>query len=294
MPLPRWPELQRLENPMIFTNKFHVPLPMDEAWKLMLDVPRILPCLPGAKLTEVIGDNQYRGSVSVKLGPIKLSFDGQAELVRTDPAAHIAWLKGSGLDPKGRGSAQSEFSFALMAVPGGTDVTVTTDLQLSGSVAQYGRGSGMISEVAGHILGQFERNLADLVEQGEGSLAVNAAAAGGMGTAAFPSTAQPASQFSSASVPHNSPSSAPPGPSSQAHPAIPLDAQALLYQSQALLAQAQSVLAATQLALAKFQAVSARGGRSAEPQELNMLAIGIKALVSRVRRAVSGLFGGKT
>jgi carbon monoxide dehydrogenase subunit G len=270
---------------MIFTNKFHVPLPMDEAWKLMLDVPRILPCLPGAKLTEVIGDNQYRGSVSVKLGPIKLSFDGQAELVRTDPVAHIAWLKGSGLDPKGRGSAQSEFSFALTAVPGGTDVTATTDLQLSGSVAQYGRGSGMIAEVAGHILGQFERNLADLVEQGEDPLAANAATAGGMGTAPFQSAAHPASQFSSAAVPPNAPSNA--------SPAAPLDAQALLYQSQALLAQAQSVLAATQTALAKFQAISARGGRAAEPQELNMLAIGIKALWSRVRRAVSGLFGGK-
>lgn len=286
---PRWPSCKRLENPMIFTNKFHVPLPMDEAWKLMLDVPRILPCLPGAKLTEVIGDNQYRGSVSVKLGPIKLSFDGQAELVRTDPVAHIAWLKGSGLDPKGRGSAQSEFSFALTAVPGGTDVTVTTDLQLSGSVAQYGRGSGMIAEVAGHILGQFERNLADLVEQGEGPLAASAAAAGGMETASLHSAAQPASQFSSAAVPPNSP----PGAPSQTQPATPLDAQTLLYQSQALLAQAQSVLAATQLALAKFQAVSARGGRAAEPQELNMLAIGLKALWSRVRRAVSGLFGGK-
>jgi carbon monoxide dehydrogenase subunit G len=289
MPPPRG-MLQEAENPMIFTNKFHVPLPMDEAWKLMLDVPRILPCLPGAKLTEVIGDNQYRGSVSVKLGPIKLSFDGQAELVRTDPVAHIAWLKGSGLDPKGRGSAQSEFSFALTAVPGGTDVTVTTDLQLSGSVAQYGRGSGMIAEVAGHILGQFERNLADLVEQGEDASVVNAAAAGGVGTAAFHSAAQPGAQFSAAAVPPSSPSNA---PSSQAQPTPPLDAQALLYQSQALLAQAQSVLAATQLALAKFQAVSARGGRSAEPQELNMLAIGIKALWSRVRRAASGLFGGK-
>ena len=89
------------------------------------------------------------------------------------------------------------------------------------------------------------------------------------------------------------PPNSPPGVPSQTQPATPLDAQALLYQSQALLAQAQSVLAATQLALAKFQTVSARGGRAAEPQELNMLAIGLKALWSRVRRAVSGLFGGK-
>ena len=151
---------------MEFTNTFHVPLPMDQAWKLMLDVPRILPCLPGARLTEVLGDNRYRGSVSVKLGPIKLAFDGQAELVRTDEVRHIAWLQGAGLDPKGRGSAQSEFSFALTEAAGGhgTDVTVTTQLQLSGAVAQYGRGSGMIAEVAGHILKQFEENLAESLQ----------------------------------------------------------------------------------------------------------------------------------
>ena len=67
---------------MEFANQFHVPLPLAEAWKLMLDVPRILPCLPGARLLETMEGNRYRGSVAVKLGPVKLSFDGQAELVR--------------------------------------------------------------------------------------------------------------------------------------------------------------------------------------------------------------------
>ena len=126
---------------MEFTNRFHIPLPLEDAWTLMLDVPRILPCLPGARLTGTAGADQYLGSVSVKLGPIKLSFDGRAELLRKDAATHTAWLRGSGLDPKGRGAAQSEFSFALAeAAAGGTDVTVRTDLQLSGAVAQYGRG----------------------------------------------------------------------------------------------------------------------------------------------------------
>lgn len=145
---------------MEFTNKFHVPLPIDQAWALLLDVPRIMPCLPGAKLTEVVGPGKYKGAVTVKLGPVSLTFNGQVELVKQDDAAHIAWLKGSGVDPKGRGGAQSEFSFALTQVPGGTDVVVTTNLSLSGSVAQYGRGSGMISEVASQILKQFEKNLA--------------------------------------------------------------------------------------------------------------------------------------
>ena len=105
---------------MEFTNKFRVPLPLEEAWQLMLDVPRIMPCLPGARLTEILGPGKYRGSVTVKLGPIKLAFDGKAELVKKDEINHIAWLQGSGLDPKGRGAAEAHFSFALRPVVGGT------------------------------------------------------------------------------------------------------------------------------------------------------------------------------
>ncbi|GGX27988.1 hypothetical protein GCM10007242_37880 [Pigmentiphaga litoralis] len=162
---------------MEFTNKFHVPLPIDQAWSLLLDVPRIMPCLPGAKLTEVVGPGKYKGSVSVKLGPVSLTFNGLVELVKQDDTAHIAWLKGSGVDPKGRGGAQSEFSFALTEAGAGTDVLVTTNLALSGSVAQYGRGSGMISEVAAQILKQFEKNLAKSFAQPEGAAAGTAAAA---------------------------------------------------------------------------------------------------------------------
>ena len=130
------------------------------------DVPRILPCLPGARLTGDSGDGKYSGSVTLRLGPIKLAFDGQAELLRQDDAAHIAWLRGSGSDPKGRGAVSSEFSFALEPAAGGTAVAVTTRLELSGSVAQYGRGSGMITEVAGRILAEFERNLSVMLTQG--------------------------------------------------------------------------------------------------------------------------------
>lgn len=259
---------------MEFTNKFHVPLPLDEAWKLMLDVPRILPCLPGARLTEVLGDNKYKGSVSVRLGPIKLAFDGQAELVRTDEDAHIAWLQGSGLDPKGRGAAQSEFSFALTPAPtGGTDVTVTTQLVLSGSVAQYGRGSGMIAEVASQILGQFEQNLGRLLddeahpETGTVANSVPIPASPAMGATAPPAVGLPTGTI----------------------PASSIDAQAVLQQAQAVLCQAQAVLA-----LAQTKIVESRG-RSARPQpkaaELNMLSIGLKAVWSRIKYGVAGLFG---
>ena len=291
---------------MEFTNTFHVPLPMDQAWTLMLDVPRILPCLPGARLTEVLGDNRYRGSVSVKLGPIKLAFDGQAELVRTDEVRHIAWLQGAGLDPKGRGSAQSEFSFALTEAAGGhgTDVTVTTQLQLSGAVAQYGRGSGMIAEVAGHILKQFEENLAEsLQDEPVGGVAVPHAAhaahpthaahpqapAGMPQGAAPPDMPMPSGHAPAALPPQYAGNAAPytgPAATPGAH-----DLQTLLYQAQAMLGQSQAVLAATQQALLRFEAVSAQAARRKPPKELNMLSIGAKAMWSQTKAGVGRLFG---
>jgi uncharacterized protein len=227
----------------------------------MLDVPRILPCLPGAKLTEVIGNNKYKGSVSVRLGPVKLGFEGQAELIRQDDKAHIAWLKGSGLDPKGRGAAQSEFSFALTPSGDGTDVTVTTQLQLTGAVAQYGRGSGMIAEVAGQILDQFEENLADMLLENRGD--------------APPVPAQPL-DHGSTQPPADPPGvnsmggARPPGPS-VGQVAAPHDVSALYYQAQAILAQSQSVLAATNQALAEFRRLSAAAAarKPARKKELN-------------------------
>ena len=270
-----------------------MPLPLEDAWTLMLDVPRIMPCLPGAKLTEVIGDNKYRGSVAVKLGPIKLAFEGQAELVRQDAVNHIAYLQGSGLDPKGRGSAQSDFSFALTpAAGGGTDVQVTTKLQLAGAVAQYGRGSGMIAEVASHILKQFEQNLADSLQGPQGSPSMpfttgqpapsgHASLAQGVaGTAAESfNTGRPASPGATA-------------PAGAALPGYSVESHTLLLQSQALLGQSQAVLAAAQQALLQLNAGQ---GNQTPPQraqpELNMLSIGLKALWNRIKHGVATLFG---
>jgi carbon monoxide dehydrogenase subunit G len=279
---------------MEFTNTFHVPLPLEDAWQLMLDVPRILPCLPGARLTEVVGDNKYKGSVSVRLGPIRLSFDGQAELVRKDDARHIAWLEGSGIDPKGRGSARSEFSFALEpAAAGGTQVTVTTQLALSGSVAQYGRGSGMIAEVASQILGQFERNLAQSLggdaghaasppglapDPGAGAGAVMSPASGAYGGG------QSASPGIGTAGTSGMGGGATPAEGMQSPRAV--DAQAVLLQAQAVLSQAQAILA-----LAQSRLVQTRRGAAAPSGELNMLSIGLKAMWARIRYGIGGLFG---
>ena len=255
---------------MEFTNQFHVALPVSEAWALLTDIPRVMPCLPGATLKGKRDDDQYLGSILVKLGPIKLSFDGQAEFVRKDEHQHIAWLKGSGLDPKGRGSAEAEFSFALNTAPGGgTDVTVTTSLQLSGAVAQYGRGSGMIAEVASHILKQFERNLAESLQYETKAGQANVAApAVGVAVTSSPAVSQAAN---AASITTGNNAHSP-------------EVQALLLQSQAVLAQAQALLAATQQAL---NDVRRAPGQTAHPSnELNMLSIGLKALWSQFK----GLF----
>lgn len=288
---------------MEFTNTFHVPLPLEEAWPLMLDVPRILPCLPGARLTEVLGNDRYKGSVSVRLGPIRLTFDGQATMVRRDDENHVAWLEGSGSDPKGRGSAQSEFSFALTpAADGGTRVTVTTRLALAGSVAQYGRGSGMIAEVASQILRQFEENLARSLApdaeavgaEGFASLAqdglpgtTHGAAYGGPEGAALHASAPGAAgaMGGGAAAPRFQPEGGP--ASGQA-----IDAQTVLLQAQAVLGQAQAILA-----LAQSRMVQSRRGVSpgaASSGEINMLKIGLKAIWARIRYSVAGLFGRRT
>jgi hypothetical protein len=190
-------------------------------------------------------------------------------MVRRDDAAHVAWLKGSGLDPKGRGSAQSEFSFALQPAGGGTDVTVTTKLQLSGAVAQYGRGSGMIAEVAAQILDQFEENLAEMLMEERGG----AVAQGPVGAkpALPPGAGDAGSGSASGGGALAARGAAAPLPAQGHFPAAPMsqDMQALCYQAQALLAQSQSVLAATNQALAEFRTVSAAAKKKSRKKELN-------------------------
>ena len=150
---------------MQFENSFDVPLPPDEAWKVLLDVPRIAPCLPGAELTETLGPDKYKGRAGVKIGPVNLFFAGEAEIVERDEVARKARLKGRGNDTKGRGQASAVVDFGLVEHNGGTRVNVVTDLTMTGMVAQYGRASGLMKEIAGAILTQFAENLRKEVER---------------------------------------------------------------------------------------------------------------------------------
>jgi carbon monoxide dehydrogenase subunit G len=144
---------------MEINNSFEVPLPPAEAWKVLMDIPRIAPCMPGAELTGAVDNETYNGKVSVKLGPVALAFAGQVKFTEIDAANRKARAKAQGKDSKGRGGANATVDFRIEPVPAGSRVVVKTDLTLSGAVAQYGRASGLIQDVAAQLVGQFAANL---------------------------------------------------------------------------------------------------------------------------------------
>lgn len=144
---------------MEFDNSFEVPLPPAQAWPVLMDVRRIAPCMPGAQLADVIDDSTYKGNISVRLGPVALTFAGTVKFEEVDNINYTARVRAQGTDAKGRGAAQALAAFRLEPVAGGCKVLVHTDLSLSGAVAQYGRGVGMIQATAAALIGQFASNL---------------------------------------------------------------------------------------------------------------------------------------
>ena len=159
---------------MEFDNSFDVPLPPDQAWETLMDIESIAPCMPGAELTEIVDDKTFKGKVSVRLGPVALTFQGTASFENVDDAGHTASVKAQGSDAKGRGGANANVAFHLEPADVGSTVKIHTDLQLSGSVAQYGRGAGMIQDVAGQIIGQFAKNLSAKIEADQPAAAPDA------------------------------------------------------------------------------------------------------------------------
>jgi uncharacterized protein len=144
---------------MEFDNSFDVPLPPAQAWAVLMDIARIAPCMPGAELTEIVDPQNYKGRISVRLGPVALTFAGRVEFDQLDPAHHAARVKAQGIDAKGRGGANATAAFRIEPAGTGATVRIHTELMLSGAVAQYGRGVGMIEATAAQIVGQFAANL---------------------------------------------------------------------------------------------------------------------------------------
>ena len=143
-------------------NSFEVAAPPDRAWQLLLDVPRVVPCMPGTELVETVDDSTWKARMRVKLGPIQLAFltDVRRELV--DEAGRTVRLAANAREERGRGSARATIESSLSEAAGKTYVATVTELTLSGTVAQYGR--GMVEGVAEQLLADFaqclERTLA--------------------------------------------------------------------------------------------------------------------------------------
>ena len=144
---------------MLIQSTFEVAVPVPQAWALLTDIEDIAPCMPGAQLTEVLDDNSYRGNVTVRLGPVALTFDGTARFDEMDADTCCARVSAQGSDKKGRGGATADITFRLEPIDQGTKVLIDTELNLSGSVAQYGRGAGMINELASQLVDQFAKSL---------------------------------------------------------------------------------------------------------------------------------------
>jgi carbon monoxide dehydrogenase subunit G len=137
---------------MQISDEFRVTLPVEQAWQVLLDVERIAPCMPGAQLQEVEGD-EYRGIVKVKVGPITAQYKGAARIVEADVDARRIVIRAEGRDTRGQGNAAANVTATLRSEGDATVVGIDTDLQVTGKVAQFGR--GVMAEVSSKLLGQF-------------------------------------------------------------------------------------------------------------------------------------------
>jgi uncharacterized protein len=166
---------------MLIKNEFEVAEPVEKVWQFFDNIPQVAACLPGAELTEDLGDDRYKGTVAVRMGPVRLQFAGTADITERDEAAKRVTVHASGADEKGRGQASMVVTATLTrAGPGnrGTKVGVTQDLQLSGAAAQYGR--GMITDVSAVLMRDFSSNMQNRIERldrGESPEQIAAAAA---------------------------------------------------------------------------------------------------------------------
>jgi len=134
-------------------NSFEVPAPKEQAWDLLMDVPQIVPCMPGAELVDTIDENTWKASMAVKLGPISLNFATDVVRETVDETANSVTLNVKARETRGRGGAQAAIQSSLAEVPGGTRVDIVTELTMSGAVAQYGR--GIVQDVAAQLTNTF-------------------------------------------------------------------------------------------------------------------------------------------
>src|SRR3954449_12752639 len=143
---------------MNLENEFTVPVPVDEAWQVLLDVERMAPCMPGAALTSVNGD-EFTGTVKVKVGPITVTYNGEAKFLSKDDATHRAVIEAKGKESRGSGTAGATVTTQLVGEGSTTKVRVESDVNVTGRPAQFGR--GVMAEVAAKLIDQFAKCLED-------------------------------------------------------------------------------------------------------------------------------------
>ena len=150
---------------MIIENTLDLGLAPDDAWRTLLNIPYVAPCLPGTKLTAVVDERTYEGMVELKLGPVSLSFRGTAVIEDVDPEAMKVRVSAKGREDRGRGSAHATVTFQLHPTANGTRVELVTDL--AGSIIQYARGAGMVTKTAQQLVDQFAARLSKRIDSGE-------------------------------------------------------------------------------------------------------------------------------
>jgi len=163
---------------MLIKNDFEVAEPVEKVWQFFGNIPQVATCLPGAELTEDLGGEKYKGTVAIRMGPVRLQFAGTADITERDEAARRIVVQAAGADEKGRGQASMTVTATLTKSGRGTRVDVTQDLQLSGAAAQYGR--GMISDVSSVLMHDFSVNMQDRIsrlDRGESAEQIAAASA---------------------------------------------------------------------------------------------------------------------
>ena len=141
---------------MELKNEFRVSVPVERAWATLTDVEYIAPCMPGAQLTEIDGDD-FKGQVKVKVGPITAQYKGSAKFLQKNEEEHRVILEATGRDTRGAGNASAEVTAEMVADGEGTKITISTDLKVTGKVAQFGR--GVMADVSEKMIGQFVDSL---------------------------------------------------------------------------------------------------------------------------------------
>lgn len=149
---------------MRLEHAFTVPVPVDHAWRILLDLPTVAPCMPGATLTSYDG-TEFTGTVKVKVGPISLTYKGKGRVVERDETSRRAVVEASGRESRGAGTAKATVTATLHPEDQSTRVAVATDLAITGRPAQFGR--GMMADVGARLIGQFADCLAGKLERGE-------------------------------------------------------------------------------------------------------------------------------